>query len=75
MAKKNNFWEENKVTLIPLLCCAGFLAVLAGIYFGNRKYTDVQYERKRAKEAQSIIDTANQVKDTVAIPAINQKQK
>lgn len=78
MAKKNKYWEENKLTLIPLICCAGFLAVLGGVFLGNRKYMDIQYERERAekiKEAQAKADSINMVKDTVAFSAVNQKQK
>ena len=75
MAKKNNFWEENKITVVPLLCCAGFLMVMAGVYIGNRKYTDAQWERKHAKKVEAAVDTMNQVKDSIILPVATQQQK
>lgn len=75
MAKKNKFWDENKLTIIPLLCCAGALGVLAGVWVANRKYTDAQWERKHAEKVAAAADTMNQVKDTVVFSATNQRQK
>lgn len=78
MAKKNKYWDENKVTLIPLMCCAGFLVLLAGVWLGNRKYMDAKYERERAekiREAKAAADSVKLAKDTIALSAVNQRQK
>jgi len=73
MAKKDNFWERSKLELIPLLICMGILAGLGGIYAWNQ----ATYDRKvkEAKATKSVVDTANQVKDTVALSAAIQNQR
>ena len=75
MAKKNKFWDENKITMIPLLCCAGLLGLFAGIWVVNRNYTDAQWERKHAERVAAAADSMHQVKDTIAFSAANQRQK
>jgi len=73
MAKKESFWERSKLELIPVLICMGILAGLGGIYAWNQ----ATYERKvkEANAAKSVVDTANQVKDTIALSAVPQKQR
>ena len=74
MAKKNNFWQENKLDLIPTLLCLGVLAAIAGLYQYNQASTERKYAEK-IKEAKAALDSVNQVKDTIALSAIKQNQK
>ena len=74
MAKKSKFWDENKLTLIPCIICFVALGMIGGTYFGLDKYATAKHERNQAAAAKAALDTAQQVKDTIALPAA-QKQK
>ena len=64
MAKKTNkFWDEHKLTIVPLLWCAGILAILGGVYGGLEKYNLEKYKRNMAKPNTSVVDS---VVDSVA---------
>ena len=73
--KKGNFWQENKLDIVPMLYCIGVLAILGGIFVANRHHMEKQYERKRIEKAQAVFDSAAQAKDTIALNAVNTKQK
>lgn len=78
MAKKNNFWEKNKLDLIPVIGCLVFLGLCAGAYFGIDKYNLKQYQRHQAEKAKmekQALDTLQQAKDTIAMSAIQQNKK
>lgn len=78
MAKESKFskyWDENKVTIIPVLCMVCVLMLLGGIYVGNRKYSDAQWERRRAEKAQAAADSMKMIKDTIVLDTVNQRQK
>lgn len=55
--KKNSFWDEHKLTIVPLLLCAGILAILGGVYVGLEKYNQKKYERDMAKPNTSVVDS------------------
>ena len=61
--KTNKFWDEHKLTIIPLLWCAGILAILGGVYGGLERYSLKKYERNMAKPNTSVVDS---VVDSVA---------
>ena len=61
--KKNSFWDEHKLTIVPLLWCAGILAILGGVYGGLERYSLKKYERNMAKPNTSVVDS---VVDSVA---------
>ena len=74
MAKKNNFWQENKLDIVPVLWCIGLVGLMGGAYLMNNKYN----EKRRAEKieaAKVALDTVNQTKDTIALSAIKQNQK
>jgi hypothetical protein len=60
---KNSFWDEHKLTTVPLLWCAGILAILGGGYVGLEKYNLEKYKRDMAKQNTSVVDS---VVDSVA---------
>lgn len=74
MAKKSNFWQENKLDLIPVIVCAGCVALLAGFYQYNQSATERKHNEK-VKEIKAAMDSVNQAKDTIALSAIKQNQK
>ena len=72
--KKNEFWENSKLDLIPVFICAGILAALAGFWQWNH----VTSERKAAEKAaaaRAALDSANMAKDTVVLSAVKNNQK
>lgn len=75
MAKKSNFWQENKLDIVPLLYCVAALLIMGGAYAGISKHNLAKYERARAEKAKAVVDSVNQVKDTIALSAVNEKQK
>ena len=72
--KKNEFWENHKIELIPLIACAGILVALAGVW----RWNHITSERKTAEKvaaARAALDSANMTKDTIALSAAKDLQK
>ena len=70
--KKQNggFWDEHKITVIPLIGLACSLALMYGIYVGAEKYNKDKADRHRQEKLMRKFEEAKQTKDTIVVDSV-----
>ena len=67
--RKDTFWKEHELTIVPLLICAGVVALIWGFGHTLEKQSLKAYERSVQAKVANAVDSVQQAHDTMALSA------